>query len=168
MSNSLQPHGLQHSQASLSITNPRSLLRLMSIESVMPSNHLILCRPLLLPPSIFPSIRVFSSESVLSIRWPDIGVSASASAFPMNIQDWSPLGWTVWISLQCKACLQAVSTFTLSPLSSTVGPLCLQVLQMRVQTTADRKYFLKISRKFQKATRICLVLTTVYIAFALY
>ena len=57
-------------QASLSITNPRSLLKLMSIESVMPSNHLIICHPLLLPPSIFPSIRVLSNESVLSIRWP--------------------------------------------------------------------------------------------------
>ena len=55
-------------QASLSITNSRSLLRLMSIELVMPSNHLILCRPLLLPPSVFPSIRVFSNESVLHIR----------------------------------------------------------------------------------------------------
>ena len=57
-------------QASLSITSSRSLLKLMSIESVMPSNHLILCRPLLRPPSIFPSIRVFSKESVLHIRWP--------------------------------------------------------------------------------------------------
>ena len=57
-------------QASLSITNSRSLLKLMFIESVMPSNHLILCRPLLLLPSIFPSIRVFSNESVLHIRWP--------------------------------------------------------------------------------------------------
>ena len=57
-------------QTSLSITNSRSLLKLMSIESVMPSNHLILCRPLLLLPSIFPSIRVFSSDSVLHIRWP--------------------------------------------------------------------------------------------------
>ena len=57
-------------QASLSLTNSRSLLRLMSIESVMPSNHLILCRPLFLPPSIFPSIRVFSNESALCIRWP--------------------------------------------------------------------------------------------------
>ena len=57
-------------QASLSITNSRSLLKLMSIESVMPSNHLIFCCPLLLLPSIFPSIRVFSKESVLSIRWP--------------------------------------------------------------------------------------------------
>ena len=57
-------------QASLSITNSLSLLKLMPIESVMPSHHLILCRPLLLPPSIFPSIRVFSNESALHIRWP--------------------------------------------------------------------------------------------------
>ena len=57
-------------QASLSITNSRSLLKLMSIESVMPSNHLILCCPLLLLPSIFPSIRVFTNESVLRIGWP--------------------------------------------------------------------------------------------------
>ena len=57
-------------QASLSITNSQSLLKLMSIESVMPSNHLILCHPLLLPPSIFPSIRVFSNESALCNRWP--------------------------------------------------------------------------------------------------
>ena len=57
-------------QASLSTTNSQSLLKLMSIESVMPSKHLILCRPLLLLPSIFPSIRVFSNESVLHIRWP--------------------------------------------------------------------------------------------------
>ena len=57
-------------QASMSITNSRSLFKLMCIESMMPLNHLILCRLLLLPPSIFPSIRVFSSESVLHIRWP--------------------------------------------------------------------------------------------------
>ena len=57
-------------QASMSIANSQSLLKLMSIESVMPSNHLIPCHPLLLPPSIFPSIRVFSKESVLHIRWP--------------------------------------------------------------------------------------------------
>ena len=58
-------------QPSLSITSSRSLLKLMSIESVVPSSHLILCRPLFLPPSIFPSIRVFSDESVLRIRWPN-------------------------------------------------------------------------------------------------
>ena len=72
-------------QASLSITNFQSLLKLISIELVMPSNHLILCRPLLLPPSIFLSIRVFSNESVLHIS---IEVSASASVLPINIQDW--------------------------------------------------------------------------------
>ena len=70
-------------QASLSITNSRNLLKLMSIESVMPSNHLILCRPLLFPPSIFPSIRVFSSESVLRIRWPEYW-SFSFSICPSN------------------------------------------------------------------------------------
>ena len=66
-SDSLQPHGLQHARP-LSITNSQSLLKLKSIESVMPSNHLILCRPLLLLPSIFPSIRVCSNESALRIR----------------------------------------------------------------------------------------------------
>ena len=70
-------------QASLSITNSQSLLKLMSIESVMPSNHLILCCPLLLPPSIFPSIRVFSNESVLRIRWPKYW-SFSFSISPFN------------------------------------------------------------------------------------
>ena len=70
-------------QASLSITNSRSLIKLMSIEPVMPSNHLILCRPLLLLPSIFPSIRVFSSESVLHVRWPKYW-SFSFSISPSN------------------------------------------------------------------------------------
>ena len=70
-------------QASLSITNSQSLLKLMSVESVMPSNHLILCPPLLLPPSIFPSIRVFSSESVLGIRWSKY-CSFSFSISPSN------------------------------------------------------------------------------------
>ena len=70
-------------QASLSITNSRSSLKLMSIESVMPSNHLILCHPLLLPPSIFPRIRVFSNESDLHIRWPNYW-SFSFSISPSN------------------------------------------------------------------------------------
>jgi hypothetical protein len=70
-------------QASLSITNSQKLLKVMSIESVMPSNHLILCHPLLLPPSIFPSIRVFFSESVLCIRWPK-DWSFSFSISPSN------------------------------------------------------------------------------------
>ena len=70
MSDSLQPHGLQNARLPCPITSSRSLLKLMSIKSVMPSNHLILCCPLLLLPSILPSIRVFSNESVLHIKWP--------------------------------------------------------------------------------------------------
>ena len=80
VSDSLQPHG---PQASLSITNTRSMFKLMSIQSVMPSNHLILCRPLLLSPSIFPSIRVFSNEPALCIRWTKYW-SFSLSISPSN------------------------------------------------------------------------------------
>ena len=82
--------------------NSRSLLKLKSIKSVIPSDHFILCCPLLLRSSIFPSIRIFSNESVLRIRWPSICISTSASVLPMHIQDWFPLGWTVWTSLQSK------------------------------------------------------------------
>jgi len=85
-------------QASLSITNSQSLLKLMLIESVMPSNHLILCRPLLFLPSIFPSIRIFSSESVLPIRWPkswsfsfSISVSNEYSGLISFRMDWLDL-----------------------------------------------------------------------------
>ena len=99
-------------QAFLSITNSQSLLKLMSIDSVMPSNILILCCPLLLPPSIFPSVMVFSNESVLHIRWPKFGVSASTSVLPMNTQDWSPLGWTGWITLQSKGLSRVFSNTT--------------------------------------------------------
>ena len=82
VSDCLGPHVWEACQASLSITNSQSLLKFMS----MPSNHLILCHPLLHLPSIFPSIRVFSSKSVLCIRWPNIGASVLASVLPMNIQ----------------------------------------------------------------------------------
>ena len=87
-------------QAFLSITNSQSLLKLKCIESVMPSNHLIVCGPLLLPPSIFPSNRVFSKSQFFALGGHSIGVSASV--LPMNIQDWFPLGWIGWISLQSK------------------------------------------------------------------
>ena len=97
--------------ASLSFTISHSLLKLMSIESVMPSNHLILCGPLL-PPSIFSSIRVFSNESVLHIRWPKYWSSASALVLPMNIQDWFHLGWTGLISLQSKGLSRIFSNTT--------------------------------------------------------
>ena len=78
---------------------------IMSIKLVMPSNHLILCCPLLLLPSIFPSIRVFYSELVLPIRWPKYWTWASV--LPMNIQGWFPLGSTVWISLLSKGLSRA-------------------------------------------------------------
>ena len=97
-------------QAFLSTTNSWSPPKPMSIESVMPSNHLILCCPLLLLPSIFPSIKVFSNESALCIRWPSIGVSASTSVLPVNTQDWSSLGWTSWISLQFKELSRVFNT----------------------------------------------------------
>ena len=74
-------------QASLSITNSRSLSRLISIESIMPYNHIILCRPLLLLPSIFRSIRVFSKESTLHIRWPKCWSFSFSISLPMNTQD---------------------------------------------------------------------------------
>ena len=99
-------------QASLSITNSQSLLKLISIESVMPSNHLILCHPLLLPPSILPSIRVFSSESVLHIRWPKYW-SFSFSISPSNEHPGLiSLGWTGWIILQSKGLSRVFSNTT--------------------------------------------------------
>ena len=94
MSDSLRPHELQHTRP------PWSSLKLMSIESVMPSNHLILCYPLLLP-SVFPS-NSFQMSQFSESGGQSIGVSASASVLSMNIQDWFPLGRTGWISLQCK------------------------------------------------------------------
>ena len=90
MSDSLWPPWTAACQASLSFTMSWSLLKLMSIESLMPYNHLILCRPLLLLPPIPPS-QLFASGGQ------SIGVSASASVLPMNVQDWFPLGWTGWI-----------------------------------------------------------------------
>ena len=94
--------------ASLSFTISRSLLKLMSTETVMPSNHLILSRPLLLPPLVFPSIRVFSNESVLCIftGGQSIGTSASTSVPPMNIQDWFLLGWISCCARTLKSLLQ--------------------------------------------------------------
>ena len=78
----LRPHRLQHTRPPCPSPTPRVYSKLMSIESVMPSNHLILCRPLLFPPSVFPSIGVFSNESVLHIRWPkywSFGITISPS-----------------------------------------------------------------------------------------
>ena len=86
-----------------------SLLKLMSIESVMPSNYLILCRPLLLLPSVFPNTRVFSNEFFASVGQSN-EASASPSVLPVNIQDWFPLRWNGWISLQSKGLSRAVGS----------------------------------------------------------
>ena len=97
-------------QASLSITKSWSLLKLMSITLVMPSNHLILCHSLLLPPSIFPSIRVFSVSQLLTSGGQSIGALASAPVLPVNIEDWFPLGWTGLISLLSRGLWRVFSS----------------------------------------------------------
>ena len=105
--------GIAAHQASLSITNSWSLHKFMFIESVMPFHHLILCCPLLLPPSIFPSIRVFSNESALYIRWPKYW-SFSFNINPSNEHPGqSPLGWTGCISLQSKGLSRVFSNMTI-------------------------------------------------------
>ena len=107
-------------QDSLFFTISRSLLKLMSIEFSMPPNHLGLCCPLLLLPSIFSSITDFSNELALHMRWPNTGASASASVLPMNIQDWFPLGLTGWISLQSKGLSRVFSTPQIESINSSV------------------------------------------------
>ena len=89
-------------QASLSITNSQSSLKLMCIESVMPSSHLILCCPLLLLPQSLPASGSFPMSQLFALGGQSIRVSASASVLPVNTQDWSPSEWTGWISLQSK------------------------------------------------------------------
>ena len=109
VSDSATPWTAAH-QASLSITNSWSLLKLMSIELVMPSNHLILCHPFLLPPSVFPNIRVFSNESVLGIKWPkywSFSISPSNEysgliSFRMDWLDLLAVQGTVTITHQLK------------------------------------------------------------------
>ena len=96
-------------QASLSITNSQSLLKHMSIESVMPFNHIILCHPFLLLPSIFSSIRVFLMSQFFASGSQRIGASSSASVFPMNIQYWFPLGLTGLISCKWRDSLESSS-----------------------------------------------------------
>ena len=99
-------------QTSLSITNSRSSLKLMSIELVIRSSHLILCRPLLLLLPIPPSIRVFQMSQLFTGGGQSTGVSALASFLPKNTQDWFPLEWTGWISLQSKGLSRVFSKTT--------------------------------------------------------
>ena len=89
-------------QASLSITSSQSLLKLTSIKSVTPSNHLILCHPLLIHPQSFPASGSFQMSQLFTSGGQSIRVSTSTSVLSVNIQDWSPLGWTGWISWQSK------------------------------------------------------------------
>ena len=99
-------------QASLSITNSQSPPKPMSIESVMPSNHLILCCPFSSCLQSFPTSRSFQVSQLFPSGGQNIGVSASTSVLPMNTQDWFPLGWTGWISLQSKGLLRVFSDIT--------------------------------------------------------
>ena len=99
-------------QASLSITNTWSSLRLTSIKSVMPSSHLILCHPLLLLPPIPPSIRVFSMSQFFAWGGQSTGASALASFLPKKPQGWSPSEWTGWMSLQSKGLSRVFSNAT--------------------------------------------------------
>ena len=108
MSDSATPWTPAH-QASLSITNSRSLHKLMSIELVMPSSHLILCHPLLLPPSIFPSIRVFSNESVLHIRWPKYW------SFSFSISPFNEHSGLIFLRIDCFDLLAVQGTQESSP-----------------------------------------------------
>ena len=103
VSNSLQSHGMPHARLPCPLPTAKTCSNSHPLSRwCHPSIHLILCRPLLLLPSVSCSIRMFPNESVLCIRWPKYSVSASASVLPMNIQDWSPLGLTGLISLQSK------------------------------------------------------------------
>ena len=113
VSGSLRPHEPQAGQASLSITNSRSPPKPMSIESVIPSNHLILCCPLLPScPQSFPASGSFQMSKLSASGRQSIGVSTSTSVPPVNTQDWSPLGWTGWISLQSKGLSRVFSSTT--------------------------------------------------------
>ena len=99
-------------QASLSINNSQSSPKFMSIESVMPSNHLILCHPLLLQLQSFPASGSFQMNQLFLSGGQSIGVSDSTLALPVNTKDWSPLGWTGWISLQSKGFSRVFSNTT--------------------------------------------------------
>ena len=99
-------------QASLSITNSQSLLKLMSIQSVMPSSHVILHHPFSSCPQSLPASGSFPMSQLFASGGQSIGVSALASVLPKNTQDWSPLGWTGWISLQSKGFSRVFSNTT--------------------------------------------------------
>ena len=119
-------------QASLSFTISQSSIKLMSIESMMPSNHLILCHPLFLLPSVFRGIRVFSRESALHIRWSKYWSFSLTIILPMNIQGWFPLGLTGLISFLSKGLSRVFSNTTIQKhqflvLSLLYGPTLISI-----------------------------------------
>ena len=135
MSDSLQPKVSAARQASLSITNSRSLLKLVSTKSVMLSNHLTLCCPLLLLPSIFPSVRVFFFAS----GGQSIGISASASVLPMSIQDWFP--WIDWLDLLAVQGARVFSNTTVQKRQFFSAQLSLCKHQLYVSTWCKLQLF---------------------------
>ena len=112
-------------QASLSITNSQRLLKLSSIELVMPSNHRILCWPYSSCLQSFPTSGSFQMSQLFASDGQNIGVSASTSVLPMNTQDWSPLGWIGWISLQSKGLSRVFSNTTVKKHQFFCTQLCL-------------------------------------------
>ena len=141
-------------QASLSFPIFRSLLKLMFMELVMPSNHLILCHPLLLLPSVFPSIRVFCNESVLHIRWPKYW-SFSFNISPSNENPGlvSFRMGTGWISMQSKGCMDSC----MQPLAKTLKSLesrLLRLLRVFSNTTVQKHQFFSAQLSLQSSSHI--------------
>ena len=112
MFNSLRPHEPQHTRAPCPSPTPGVRPNSCLLELMMPSNHLILCHPLLLLPSNFPSIRVFQMSQLFTCGGQSIELSTSASVLQKNTQDWSPLEWAGWISLQSKRLSRVLSNTT--------------------------------------------------------
>ena len=144
----------------LSVTNFQSLLKLMSIESVMSSDRLILCFPLLLLPSIFPSIRVFSNESVLHITYQSIGVLASASVLPMNTQGWISfrMDWLDLLAVQgtLKSLLQHHSSKA-SILRPSAFFMCSDPIFCKVQSLRCNSYNLGYKEPYLWTKQCCLL-----------
>ena len=154
-------------QAPLSSTISWSSLKFMFIELVMPSSQLILCRPLLLLPSSFPRIRVFSSESPLWLVWPKYWSFSFNIILPMNTQDYSPLGWTSWISLLSKGLSRVFSNTTVQKhqffgLSFLYGPTLTSIHDYWKNHTFDYTEFVDkvMSLLFDTLSRLVFVIIT--------
>ena len=131
-------------QASLSIINSRSSLKLTSIESVMPTSHLILCHPLLLLPTAPPGIRVFFNESTLRIRWPEYWSFSFRISRSVNTQDWSPLGWLGWISCSPRDSQESFPTPHFKSINSPVLSFLFSPTLISILISHASKVMLKI------------------------